>query len=151
MLLPGIERPAVTIREAEAGDAAAIAALLDQLGYPSSVEQVRARLKRVAASPADATWVAEEDGTLIGLVGIHVSPSLEHDDEVAKVSEIVVDERFRRRGIGAALLAAAEHEAARRGCALIFLTTAERRRDAHEFYRRLGYEETGRRFAKPLR
>jgi GNAT superfamily N-acetyltransferase len=66
------------------------------------------------------------------------------------VSAIVVDEAHRRRGVGQALLEAVEREARARGCGLLFLTTAERRNDAHEFYRRVGLEETGRRFAKWL-
>jgi GNAT superfamily N-acetyltransferase len=67
------------------------------------------------------------------------------------VSALVVDERHRHGGVGRSLLAAVENEARRRGCALVFLTTAERRKDAHAFYRRLGWEETGRRFARDLR
>jgi ribosomal protein S18 acetylase RimI-like enzyme len=47
-------------------------------------------------------------------------------------------------------VAEAEAEARRRGCCLIFLTSAERRKDAHAFYRRIGFAETGRRFAKRL-
>jgi GNAT superfamily N-acetyltransferase len=43
-----------------------------------------------------------------------------------------------------------ETEARARGCFLMFLTTAERREDAHAFYRRIGFEEAGRRFAKRL-
>jgi hypothetical protein len=41
-----------------------------------------------------------------------------------------------------------EAEARRRGCCLIFLTTAPKGR--HDFYRRIGFEATGRRFAKWL-
>jgi GNAT superfamily N-acetyltransferase len=66
------------------------------------------------------------------------------------VSGIVVDEAHRGRGIGGKLMEVAERDARRRGCVLLFLTTAERRKDAHEFYRRLGLVETGKRFAKPL-
>jgi N-acetylglutamate synthase-like GNAT family acetyltransferase len=141
----------MVVREATVEDAAAIAALLDQLGYPSAPEQVAARLRRLAHSAADALWVAEDEGLVVGLAGIHVSTSLEHDAAVAKLSELVVDERRRRAGIGAALVEAAEREARRRGCGILFLTTAERRAEAHAFYRRLGFEETGRRFAKELR
>jgi ribosomal protein S18 acetylase RimI-like enzyme len=43
-----------------------------------------------------------------------------------------------------------EAEARARGCCLIFLTTAERRDAAHAFYDQIGFEETGRRFAKLL-
>jgi hypothetical protein len=45
---------------------------------------------------------------------------------------------------------AMEAEARARRCELLFLTTAARREDAHEFYRRVGLEETGKRFAKSL-
>ena len=138
------------VREASVGDAGAVAALLGQLGYPSGAGVVAARLERLAASPADVLWVAEDDGKVVGLAGIHVSASLEHDRDVAKLSELVVDQRLRRRGVGAALVGAAEREARRRGCGVLFLTTAERRADARAFYRRLGFEETGRRFAKTL-
>jgi GNAT superfamily N-acetyltransferase len=138
----------VEIRDVRARDAAALAGLLGQLGYPSTPEQVERRLTHLGA--ADRVFVAEVDGELAGLAGIHVSPSLEYDADAAKVSAIVVDERFRRRGIGEALMRAVEDEARRRGCVLLFLTTAERRADAHAFYRRLGLEETGRRFAKRL-
>jgi ribosomal protein S18 acetylase RimI-like enzyme len=56
-----------------------------------------------------------------------------------------------RGGIGRALVEEMEKEAARRGCRLIFLTTAVRREeDAHAFYERIGFEETGRRFSKRL-
>ena len=122
----------------------------EQLGYPTSPEAARRRLELLVASHNDEVWVAERDGTVVGLVAIHVSASLERDGEVAKVSAIVVDEAARRDGIGQQLMALAEREARRRGCVLLFLTTAERRQDAHAFYRGLGFEETGRRFAKAL-
>jgi ribosomal protein S18 acetylase RimI-like enzyme len=66
------------------------------------------------------------------------------------VGIVVVDSDYRRRGIGDALVTEIEAEARARGCCLVFLTTAERRVDAHAFYRRIGFEETGRRFAKWL-
>jgi ribosomal protein S18 acetylase RimI-like enzyme len=79
-----------------------------------------------------------------------VSVTLVDDDPVAKLSAIVVDQRYRQQGIGEALVSAIEQRARTIGCCLIFLTTAEHRAGAHAFYRRLGFEETGRRFAKPL-
>jgi GNAT superfamily N-acetyltransferase len=124
--------------------------LIGQLGYPTSVEAVARRMERLRSSNADRLVVAELDGEVVGLASLHTSLSVEYDAPAAKLSAIVVDELHRRHGIGEALLVAMEAEARRRGCCLIFLTTAERRKDAHAFYRRSGFEETGRRFAKRL-
>jgi GNAT superfamily N-acetyltransferase len=46
------------------------------------------------------------------------------------------------------LIARAEDEARAWQCGRIMVTSAERRADAHTFYQALGYEYTGRRFAK---
>jgi GNAT superfamily N-acetyltransferase len=138
------------IRDARREDSAALADLLGQLGYPTDEAGVRQRMVRLSRSDADRLFVAEDHDRVLGFAGLHVSPSLEYDGDAGKVSAIVVDENARRRGIGRALMDAVETEARSRGCVLLFLTTAERRADAHEFYRRLGLEETGRRFAKPL-
>jgi len=140
----------VQIRDARLEDANPLARLVHQLGYPTSAEALARRLTRLVASEADRLVVAELEGQVVGLASVHVSLGLEYDEPAAKLSAIVVDERCRRRGIGESLVAAVEEEARRRGCCLIFLTTAERRGDAHTFYRRLGFEETGRRFAKWL-
>jgi GNAT superfamily N-acetyltransferase len=140
----------IGIRDARPGESSGIARLLEQLGYPSSAEQVRQRLERLIDSADDRVFVAELRGGLVGLAALHVSRSIEHDGDAGKVSAIVVDERHRRNGIGEALIGAVESEARKRGCVLLFLTTAERRKDAHAFYRRIGFEQTGRRFAKRL-
>ncbi len=140
----------LTIRDARPGDAEGLATLIGQLGYPAAAEAVARRVERLRASEADRLVVAELDGALVGLAGLHISLSVEYDEPAAKLSAIVVDERHRRRGIGEALVAAMETEARRRGCRLIFLTTAESRETAHTFYQGIGFEETGRRFAKRL-
>jgi N-acetylglutamate synthase-like GNAT family acetyltransferase len=140
----------LTIRDARPEDAQALATLVGQLGYPTSAEAVARRVTRLLKSEADRVVVAELGEEVVGLASLHTSLSVEYDEPAAKLSAIVVDERHRRRGIGEALVAAMEAEARQRGCCIIFLTTAERRGEAHAFYRRIGFEETGRRFVKPL-
>ena len=141
---------ALEIRDADPDDAEALAQLIGQLGYPTSAAAVTHRLARLAASEVDRCVVAALDGAVVGLASIHTSLTIVDEDPVAKISSIVVDQRYRRRGIGEALVSELEADARARGCSLIFLTTAESRADAHAFYRRLGFEETGRRFAKRL-
>jgi GNAT superfamily N-acetyltransferase len=138
------------IRDARPDDAEALAGLLDQLGYPASTEAVSRRLARLAESDADRVFVAEQEGAVVGFATVHVSLAVEYEEPAAKLSAIAVDEAHRRRGIGEALVAAAEEEARARGCCLLFLTTSERRADAHAFYERMGLEHTGRRYGKTL-
>jgi GNAT superfamily N-acetyltransferase len=66
----------------------------------------------------------------------------------ARIDYLWVDESRRGRGLGRALLMAAEDEAARRGCATIVLDTHSFQ--APEFYRRLRYTQVGETLDTPL-
>jgi GNAT superfamily N-acetyltransferase len=142
--------PSVTVREAQPGDAAAVAVLLGELGYPSTPEQTAERLERIAGDPATWLVVAELDEEVAGFGVLHVQNLVERDEPGVEVAGLVVGERFRRRGVGELLMAALEDEARDRGGKTMVLNTAHRRADAHAFYEALGYEHTGRRYAKKI-
>ncbi|HEX8695365.1 MAG TPA: GNAT family N-acetyltransferase [Longimicrobium sp.] len=138
------------IRPATAADAAGLAPLITHLGYPSTPEQMRARLERIAAHPDYATLVAERGGRLVGMAGLKRGLSYNHDWPYARIVSLVVEPGERGRGTGAALVAACEAWARGRGAASVHLTTALHREGAHRFYERLGYERTGARYLKKL-
>ena len=139
----------MTIRDARPDDSEVLAALLGELGYPATAEAVRSRLERLGIV-GDRVVVADSDSEVVGLAHLQVTPTLEHDRPAAKIGALVVAEAHRGEGIGRALVEALADEARVRGCALLFLTTSARRADAHEFYKRVGLEETGKRFTKLL-
>ena len=141
--------PGTLIRDARARDSAAIARLLDQLGYPAEPAAIVSRLERLAIV-GDRVVVAEVGGEVVGLAHLQVTPTIEYARPAAKIGALIVDDAHRGEGIGRALVEALEAEARARGCELLFLTTSAKRKDAHEFYRRVGLEETGRRFTKSL-
>ena len=127
-----------------------MAALLGELGYPSAPEQAAERLARIAADPSTWVIVAEVDSEIAGLGALHVQNLVERDEPGCEVAGLVVGDRFRRQGVGEALMEALEDEARRRGGRVMVLNTAHRRADAHAFYEALGYQHTGRRYAKEL-
>jgi GNAT superfamily N-acetyltransferase len=124
--------------------------LLGELGYPASEEQAAERIERIGDDPSTWLIVAELEGEVAGLGALHVQNLVERDDLGTEVAALVVADRFRRRGIGEALMNALEEEARARGSRYLVLNTAHRRADAHAFYEALGYEHTGRRYAKVL-
>ena len=100
-----------------------------------------------------ATFVAELDGEVVGVVDIHLArPGGAHRRlDYGFVPELAVAERARRRGIGAALMAAAEAWAIARGCAYLALDHNARNDEAGRFYReRLGFRPAGIILVKPL-
>jgi len=138
-----------TIRSASACDAVAVSALLTELGYPTLASSVPDRLARLAATGWATALVAEEEA-LVGLATGHVLPVLHADGPLARLTVLVVAPSARGRGVGRRLVEAIEAWARSKGCARIAVTTALHRAEAHAFYERIGYEHTGRRYAKVL-
>jgi GNAT superfamily N-acetyltransferase len=94
--------------------------------------------------------VADYQGTLLGVLTVHVTPVLHRPTPVGRLTALVVTEQARRQGIGRSLVEAAEQAVLDRGCELIEVTTNRKRTDAHAFYERLGYEITSFRMKKLL-
>ncbi len=136
----------VEIRPATDDDSAALARLTTQLGYPTTALQMAARLARIGGM----TLAAVLDGAVVAYVGVTLGQSYEYDDPYARVTALVVDETARRTGVGTSLMGAAETWARTHGARAVVLNSAEHRSDAHAFYERLGYEDTGRRYVKAL-
>ena len=138
------------IRPAEQRDASALAELMTQLGYRTTSDEMRARLRSILSHRDFATFVAVEEDEVCGMIGLSASVGYEHDDPTGKIMALVVDEGMRGRGIGRNLLAAAEDYFARAKIVRVVLTSRFTRERAHAFYESLGYVRTGLRFMKEL-
>ncbi len=143
------------IRFATPNDAPTIASLLGELGYPAEADRVRARMTRLLTggdNARDAVFVATDSGLTapIGVLALHRFAALHDDADVALIMALVISERARGRGVGRQLVDAASQTARQWGCSRMLVTTHVRRADAHAFYERIGFELTGRRYAKTL-
>jgi GNAT superfamily N-acetyltransferase len=138
-----------SIRFARATDVTELARLFGELGYDIPVDVLATRMAAFQDAGEEAI-VAEDEASPVHLLGaatLHLTPVLHRAGPVGRVSALVVEERARGRGIGRALMRAAEQWAAERGCVLMEVTSNMRRADAHRFYEGLGYERTSFRFA----
>lgn len=137
------------IRDARAGDAAALSALIAQLGYTAPPADVVERLAAMAAE-GRVVLVAEQDGRVVGCLSTSVMRVLHRPAPVGRISMMVVEEGLRGQGIGAALVRAAEARLASEGCYMVEVTSHARRTDAHRFYEKLGYAKTSVRLAREI-
>jgi GNAT superfamily N-acetyltransferase len=140
----------IQIRPCRPGDAAAVSALLGELGYAISLPRAAENVRELCKTGADPILLAAADGQVVGLLAAHLCRMLQYASPVMRVTALVVDRRARRRGVGRLLMERAEQIAAAAGCELIELTSAMNRADAHAFYCSLGYEPNSLRFRKPL-
>ena len=141
--------PAVRIRDATEADLPRVVELLQQesLGQerredpgPPLPDAYRRAFRDIASDPRQRLLVAEVDGSVVGTFAFIVIPNLSYRGRpVAQVENVVVDEPWRGRGVGEAMMRWAIEEATRAGCFRIQLTSNKAREDAHRFYRRLGF------------
>ena len=112
--------------------------------HPLETDRARAFWRGVAddvAAGRRALLVAEDDGGIVGTVQL-VLEQPENQPHRADLSKMLVHRRARRRGLGAALLEAAEETARGCGKTLLVLDT-NTGSDAERLYARMGWERVG--------
>ena len=142
---------ATTVREATLADAAALAALVTELGYPTRPVEMTERLDGLLADPNYAAFVAERESALLGLGGASLGRYFEKNGLYARLVVLVVAEASRGLGVGEALVRAIERWARSRGARELFVNSGNQRQGAHRFYERCGFQITGIRLVKGLK
>jgi ribosomal protein S18 acetylase RimI-like enzyme len=140
--------PGVELRPLGRDDLADALALVRELyGLPESdPEAHRGRFDALVGDVDASPFLATVDGEPAGLILFRFRRRLNHATFEGWVSELVVGERFRRRGIGRMLMAAASAELRLRGGHQVMLEVAHGREAARALYAASGYEERGKYF-----
>ena len=144
----GIE---VVIRDIERKDYDVVTSLWrDVLNVPTSDEDLRKTYEKMEGDGHYHTLVAEVGGKVVGLVTMVFVYAIGHPNGYFKINGLGVVAEHRGKGIGKALLEAAEHIALDCGAPYIALASGFNRSDAHAFYEHLGYKKTSFWFRKKL-
>ena len=132
---------AIHTRIAEYADAAGLAQLvrLNALfnGASDSTEQIAARL----ADPrrVETAILAEIDGHIVGFAALRLVPCIFFTEPYAELTELYVDEGYRRQGIGQALVVHVERLARDAGARQMLILTDFYNDAAQSLYRAMGY------------
>jgi 3'(2'), 5'-bisphosphate nucleotidase len=142
MALSSIALP--TTRPASVDDREAVLALVESMGGHDGVSSRAGSgwmFGSVLEDPDVRAVVAVLGGRVVGYAEIHARISTLYLAREAWVAALVVTPDRRGEGIGDALLAAVDREAARLGCERLVLEASTWRTDAHRFYERAGFVE----------
>jgi GNAT superfamily N-acetyltransferase len=129
------------IRKMAHEDAAAIAMLSHQLGYFLSEEQTLQNIAAVTANKDSDAFVVIHEKQVVGWIGISLAIQIE-SPPFCEIRGLVVDEKYRKMGIGKMLIEKAIQWCREKGNNTIRLRCNVKRSEAHLFYRHLGFKET---------
>lgn len=150
---PAIEprRDDPVIRPACASDADRLLDLFDDLSHPATTDQIRARVARLLGDDTYMLWVAENvNGGLDGFAAGHIVYPIEDDAPAGQLIALVTSQHARGTGIGVKLSEAFERWARFRGAGRAVVNSGLDRVISHDFYKHLGWEQTGLRLGKRL-
>lgn len=130
----------MVIREVVITDAVAICRISsNDLGYKCEEQFVKERLEKLDAT-RERVFVAELDGAVAGYVHAEVY-SLLYWEPMVNILGLAVSFDCRRKGAGKALMKRVEEWAKEKGIKEIRLNSGGTRKEAHEFYRAIGFDD----------
>ncbi|NLS03241.1 GNAT family N-acetyltransferase [Rhizobium sp. P32RR-XVIII] len=139
------------IRKASESDLPALIAMFaaDDIGGhgdttdPAAFPDYARAFAAIAASPDQALYVAEKTGEVVGTFQISIATTLTGRGASFMIIEAVQTRGdMRGQGIGGQMIEFCIAEAKGRGLARVQLISNAKRKDAHRFYERLGFEQS---------
>jgi ribosomal protein S18 acetylase RimI-like enzyme len=141
-------RQQMPIRQCLPEDLPAVVNLISQLAIVSGsskefqLPQFKQMLQEMQSQPdIYANYVYLSEGKITGFISVVFYRTFFHRVGTAQVNELVIDEAYRGKGIGQALMKAAELEARRRGMDELEVGTESENLAAQKFYRKYGFDE----------
>ena len=127
------------IREASVSDYNDICKICtEDLGYDCEPDLVKVRLENLDKS-REIVFVIDVDGKAVGYVHAEKYNTL-YFESIVNIQGLAVAKRYQKNGYGKALMEAVESWARDNNISLVRLNSGITRTGAHEFYRKLGYD-----------
>lgn len=97
--------------------------------------------KEILAASNIECWLAYEGSTAAASCTITFIPNLTRNCRpYAVIENVVTHGAYRKRGYGRAVMEKACESAKEKNCYKVMLLSSVKRKDAHEFYRRIGFD-----------
>ena len=145
----------IEIRKASKNDIPIVLGLLYELGRPkpekdNDVEIFEDQAKGYVSDSDKRILIAEHDGNVAGLVSIMFLSRLNQKNYEMYIPELIVTEDYQNQGIGKKLINSCIKLAKEKKCHRIRLESGNQRKESHQFYKSLGFEQSALSFTKNL-
>ncbi|MFH1221095.1 MAG: GNAT family N-acetyltransferase [Candidatus Eisenbacteria bacterium] len=130
----------VEIRNAHSSDTSAIARLIGELveGLEETSPTTETYVRQYMSSPTSTILLAEDGGSVVGLLSYSIRPDLYHAGPTCLIEELVVLPSARDKGIGSMLMDRLISVLRETGCIEVSVSTMPDNQGAIRFYRRHG-------------
>jgi N-acetylglutamate synthase-like GNAT family acetyltransferase len=136
----------INIRKANQDDIPRIVALYEELTEETinaSRDAIQEVFTEIVAMPNQHFLVVEKDDFVLGTLFLQIVPNLSHDASPwANIENVVIDSRYRGQGFGRILMEQAFAICREAGCYKVQLMSNVKRKEAHQFYRSMGFENS---------
>ncbi|MES2559198.1 MAG: GNAT family N-acetyltransferase [Bacteroidota bacterium] len=129
------------LRQAKPKDVEFMTELSNQLGYKATIEKIQGRLFEILHNVDNCMYVVVDNDNVIGWIHGFYSLRVESDSFV-EIGGLVVDENYRRKGVGKMLVTEVIEWACSKKCDKIRVRCNTLRKETHVFYDRIGFNET---------
>lgn len=129
----------IIIRNAGIKDSEFIAQLSDQLGYSALNSEIENRIDKILGHPDHCIYVATVNEKVVGWVHGFYALRVESNFFV-EIGGLVVDQKFRKQGIGNRLVDSVITWAKTKKCNQVRVRCNVIRTESHQFYGKIGFE-----------
>ena len=142
----------VSITKATEKDIPSILELLYELDRPTPIDdkEIKAfqnKIKDYFSDSQKIILLAKQDSKSVGLVNVILLRRLNREKLAMYIPELIVTKELRNSGIGKKLIQHCITFAKKKGCYRIRLESENQRKESHQFYKNLGFEQSALSFA----
>ena len=136
----------INIRKANQDDIPRIIELYEELTEErinASPDTILGVFAEIIAMPNQHFLVVEKDNFVLGTLFLQIVSNLSHDASPwGNIENVVIDIRYRGKGFGRILMDHAFAICREAGCYKVQLMSNVKRKEAHQFYRSMGFENS---------
>lgn len=140
------------VRNATKGDFDKVHPLFEQL-WPNKIlnrSELSKVFERGVDSDKDELFCVEYENGIIGFCAYAIVNNLWQEGYISYIYSMVIDEKYRGKGIGTELINEAIKTSKQQGMKRVELDSGFQREKAHEFYSKLGFEKRAYLFSYPI-